>query len=209
MYLYNNVSMVGGEERGSDLGETLERILEVAELLRNSDKHAPVGIVLKDAAGRVLWSNTALQEMLGYGEENLRGMSRTECIFSEQTTEDARLYEELLRGERDSLRLEKRYVTKDGSTKWGRLSIFRVEGQTDLLLVVVEDIEGRKEIDVRLREAGVRHRNVIESMGEGLLITDLEDHILYANPRTAEPSGYAAEGMLRRQAQELLVPRER
>jgi PAS domain S-box-containing protein len=132
--------MVGGEDRCSDPGGTLERISNVAELLRNSAKHAPVAMVPNDAAGRVLWSNPASQEMLGYGGENLRGMFPTEYTFPEQVTEDARLCEELLRGERDSLLLEKRYVTKNGSTKWGRLSIFPVEGETDLLLVVVESV---------------------------------------------------------------------
>ena len=53
-------------------------------------------------------------------------MFRTEFTLSEDAGEDARLYEELLRGERDAFGLEKRYVRKDGSTLWGRLSVFRV-----------------------------------------------------------------------------------
>ena len=81
---------------------------EVAERLRRAVKHAPVGMALKDAAGRVLWSNPALREMLGYAEEELRGMFRTEFTHSEDLEEDARLYEELARGERESFRMEKR-----------------------------------------------------------------------------------------------------
>ena len=67
-----------------------------------SPSEGPIGHVARftDPAGRVLWSNRALRDMLGYAEEELRGMFRTEFTLSEDVGEDARLYEELLRGER-------------------------------------------------------------------------------------------------------------
>jgi diguanylate cyclase (GGDEF)-like protein/PAS domain S-box-containing protein len=126
---------------------------EVAERLRRVARNAPVGMALKDAAGRVLWSNPALRNMLGYKDEELRGMFRTEFTHPKDTGEDTKLYEELLRGERESFRLEKRYIRKDGSIMWGRLSVFRVEDEPNLALVVVEDVNEHKEAEEALRRS--------------------------------------------------------
>ncbi|OGG56641.1 MAG: hypothetical protein A3F84_08440 [Candidatus Handelsmanbacteria bacterium RIFCSPLOWO2_12_FULL_64_10] len=75
-------------------------------------------------------------------------------------------------------------------------------------LGIVRDITERKRAEEVLRESEARFRSVVESLGEGLLITDLQDTILYANSRLAEMSGYAPEEMIGRPAFELLLPPE-
>lgn len=166
----------GGEVAGSSEGPH-----EVAERLQAAARHAPIGIALKDAAGRVLWSNRTLQDRLGYADEELRGMFRTEFTHSEDAGEDARLYEELLRGERDNFRLEKRYIRKDGSALWGRLSVFRVGDETDLFLVVVEDVEGRKEAEEELAASERRFRAVIEQAPLCIHVFEPDGRSLRAN----------------------------
>ena len=79
-------------------------------LFREVFEKAAVGMVLKDAAGRPVESNPALRRMLGYGEGELRGMARSDFTHHEDRTKDAQLYEELFRGERESFRVEKRYL---------------------------------------------------------------------------------------------------
>jgi PAS domain S-box-containing protein len=51
-----------------------------------------------------------------------------------------------------------------------------------------------------------RFRSVVESLGEGFVITDLDGAILFANTRMAELSGYGLEEMLGKSCRELLVP---
>ena len=71
-----------------------------------------------------LWeSNSAFKRMLGYHEEELRGTAPFGFILPEDAQKDAKLYGELVRGERQSFQLEKRYVREDGSFMWGRLSV--------------------------------------------------------------------------------------
>ena len=64
----------------------------------------------------------------------------------------------------------------------------------------------RHEIEAErsLLESETRFRSVVESLGEGLIITDLEDHIVYVNPRITELTGHRPEGLAGRNAQELL-----
>lgn len=60
----------------------------------------------------------------------------------------------------------------------------------------------------QLRESRAHFRSVFEGMGEGLLMTDLEDRVQYANARMSEMCGYESAEMIGRPAYELFLPRE-
>ena len=70
------------------------------------------------------------------------------------------------------------------------------------------DITDQKVAQDELLRSEARFRSVVESIGEGLLITDADVVVKYANPRMTEITGYAREEMLGRPAYELLVPPE-
>ena len=61
-----------------------------------------------------------------------------------------------------------------------------------------------KEAERSLLESETRFRSVVESLEEGLIITDLEDRIVYVNPRITELTGHRFEDLDGRMAQELL-----
>ncbi|MBI2947288.1 MAG: PAS domain S-box protein [Verrucomicrobia bacterium] len=72
----------------------------------------------------------------------------------------------------------------------------------------LRDISERKRMLQALRESETRFRTVLESLGEGLLVTDLNDAVLYMNARMAELTGYATEELAGKPAYEFLLPRE-
>ena len=80
---------------------------------------------------------------------------------------------------------------------------------TRVLRALGRRLAGRRRAEKALAESEERFRAVAESLGEGLLITDRRDLVLYANPRVAELTGYAEKEMLGRPAYELLLPPER
>ena len=45
---------------------------------------------------------------------------------------------------------------------------------------------------------------MVESLGEGLIITDLNDHIVYVNSRITDLTGHRAEDLSGKKAQDLL-----
>jgi diguanylate cyclase (GGDEF)-like protein/PAS domain S-box-containing protein len=73
---------------------------------------------------------------------------------------------------------------------------------------VILDISDRKEAEEALRGSEARFRSVVESVGEGLLITDDRDVVMYANARMTELTGYSEEEMVGHPAYELLLPPE-
>jgi PAS domain S-box-containing protein len=111
-------------------------------------EHAAMGISLADMDGRLTATNPALQEMLGYSEEELQGMVYTELTHPDDVPASGDLFEELVAGERDHYTVDKRCIRKDGRGIWGRLtaSLVRgVNGQTQYAICMVEDITEQKQ----------------------------------------------------------------
>lgn len=123
-------------------------------------------MVIKDAYGRAVQSNPAFRSMLGYEEEELREMLRRDFTHPEDAEKDAELYTELLRGEREGFRIEKRYIKKGGGVMWGRLSVSRISGGNEeeppFALGVVEDISELKRAEADLGASESRFRAVVE-----------------------------------------------
>ena len=147
-----------------DSAENMRR-LESTRRLESAFEAAAIGMIIKDAGGRPLRSNPAFRQMLGYEEDELRGMLRRDFTHPEDVEEDDELYEELLRGEREGFQIEKRYVKKGGGIMWGRLSVSRIEGaegEPSLAMGVVEDISELKRAEAALGTSERRFRTVVE-----------------------------------------------
>jgi PAS domain S-box-containing protein len=74
--------------------------------------------------------------------------------------------------------------------------------------VVIQDITARKRAEAAWRESETRFRTFVESLGEGLLITDADDVVIYANGRMAELTGYPVEDIIGVAAYTLFLPAE-
>ena len=99
----------------------------------------------------------------------------------------------------------------------------RVDGSVfavDVLITKVEDegggftiasfrnVEARAAGEEELRASEARFRAAVETLGEGLIITDAEDVIAYVNSRMTQLSGYSAQEMVGRTVPALLVPED-
>jgi PAS domain S-box-containing protein len=124
---------------------------------------APVGIALADEQGRLVESNRALQELLGYSREELQRMSYQAFTHPEDLPANVELSRQLLAGERVSFQLEKRYLRKDSTPIWVRVNVAGVpdvHGRWEYSVVTVENIHERKRLEEQLLQS-----QKLEAMG--------------------------------------------
>jgi PAS domain S-box-containing protein len=180
--------------------QTAEAALRVSEeRWRNLVEGAPVGVALTDMQGRYVAANSALQRILGYSEEELRGRSATDI-----THEDDRAMTRAMivgtAGGKLPTRVEKRYRHKDGGVVWAEVSGFPlpVTGSTPLLAGIIVDITDRKRAEDALRrsEASLHEAQEVSHTGSwrwkintGLVSLSAElGRILGVDPTAPPPS---------------------
>jgi two-component system, cell cycle sensor histidine kinase and response regulator CckA len=150
----------------------LSALRESEERFRAVFENAGIGMALGNLQGQTLATNAALQRMLGYGADELLRMPLP-LADSQDTAEDLRLMHEVVRREREYYQLEKRYVRRDGSILWGRLTvsmIFSAAGEPRFAVGMVEDITDQKRTLEALGASNERYRRLVEMSPDAVLV---------------------------------------
>jgi diguanylate cyclase (GGDEF)-like protein/PAS domain S-box-containing protein len=136
----------------------LEARREQAEALgrfRTIFEEASIGIARADAAGHLIEVNAAFERMLGYSAAELAAASWLQYTHPDDADHNVRLFRELLAGERDSYRLEKRCFRRDGRMIWTQVTAAperNAAGNTTSVVSMFEDISERKAGEEALRQ---------------------------------------------------------
>ena len=180
---------------------------EAEASLRNSEERyratfeqAAVGMVHTGFDGRFLRCNPRFSQIVGYPAEELPGMTFQQITYPEDVAVGVNALEEVVAGKIESLAWEKRYLRKDGSITWARitLSLQRdAAGNPAHLIAVVQDINARKAAEQAMRDAEQKFRDIFEDAPEGIFQTSPQGKSLTLNPAGARMLGYesAEEGM--------------
>ena len=111
-------------------------------------------IAIGDVNGHILDVNPALIDMLGYSASELRGQRVTDFIHPDDTGDMRELVASLIHGEREHVRMEKRFIRRDGGVVWGRIALSLVrddEGTPSYLVAMGEDITERHHLQTSLQ----------------------------------------------------------
>ena len=145
--------------------------------LRTIFERAGIGIVIKSLSGHILDCNPTFSEMLGYDAAALRRMNYSDITHPDDAPAASVKLAELARGETDLVRLDKRYIHRNGQTRWGRMTASLVRqagGQPEFIIGMVEDYTVYKQLEAELRE--VQHRLMQSRENERLtLAQELHD----------------------------------
>lgn len=122
---------------------------------------------------------------------------------------------------------EFRIVRPDGEVRWVRNSAFPIANDQGVVYRIVgtaEDITQRRQAEQALREVNEtleqrvlertralqaseeRYRTLVERMSEGLIQSDQEDRIVFANDRLCEFTGYTRDELFGQSVFEFLLP---
>lgn len=138
-----------------DARDAVEQALRTSEArFRAIFAEAAIGICIADMAGQVLEVNSSLRRILGRPTDELRRMTMHDWLHPADSEGFWRLYEELVRGERDQYRVEKQFTRPDGGRAWTEVIVSLVRGEDGMPLyqvAMVEDVTERKLLQDRLR----------------------------------------------------------
>lgn len=136
------------------------------ERFRRTFDHAAVGIAHVGLDGKWLQFNRALCDILEYSPEELRQLTFGDITHPDDVEEDWNNAQRLARGEIETYAKEKRYILKDGSTRWVYLtvSLLRDDGGDPLNFIsVIEDLSARKAAEQALIESEDHYRFMIDT----------------------------------------------
>jgi PAS domain S-box-containing protein len=178
---------------------TMEEMLrESEECFRGIFETSPIGIAIVDARDDLplLNANDSFLRIIGYTKEELRGLEVKDITHPDDWKKEKALMEQygsMMPGPTCPLR--KRYIRKDGATRWVQLSGDYVlgQGKRPLAIVNVEDITERKEVEESLRDEAVRRRILVEQSRDGIVVLDQDGKTYEANRQFSEMLGYSAE----------------
>ncbi len=117
-------------------------------------ENALAGILQTDASGRILRTNTALTQMLGYEPGELVGWQVLDMVHAEDRPETARLQADMNAGVIPSYVQEKRYLTKSGGELWVKTSVTVLrdgQGRPVNWVAIIENMDQRHRSDERFQ----------------------------------------------------------
>lgn len=123
------------------------------ERFRRSFEDAPIGLALVSLEGRWLRVNSALCNMLGYGEKELLATDFQTLTHPDDLRADLTQVEQLLSGRIQDYNMEKRYFHQNGRVVNALLSVSLVrtaEGKPLYFVAQIQDITGRKKNEAEL-----------------------------------------------------------
>lgn len=114
---------------------------------------AAIGIGVGDLKGNITDANPALQRIFGYTLEEFTQLNFSTMVHPDNLPSTWEIYGELIRGERDHLRMEKRFYRSDGAEIWTDLTVSLVRDQTgepSYQVVLLEDVSERRRMQAEL-----------------------------------------------------------
>jgi diguanylate cyclase (GGDEF)-like protein/PAS domain S-box-containing protein len=171
------------------------------ERFRSTFEQAAIGIVHASFAGRILRCNEHFANQLGYSAEELSRLTIARVTFPEDLAATEEVLQRILEGAVASQSLEKRYLRKDGSVTWEKLTVSLQrdgEGRAIHFVALAEDINARKAAENRLAEAQEalrrseeRHRVAFQTSANAVNIVRLDDGmVLDANKVFLDSLGF-------------------
>jgi PAS domain S-box-containing protein len=169
----------------TDRKQAEKELIKSEKRFRSFFENSAVAVAIIDQDGHVVEANEIACRILGYPRSEFIGMHFAQITHPDDLFLDADLYKSLYKGERQSYKIEKRYVRKDGKVVWGNLWVSVISENQDsskYMMVVCEDITERKRMEADLEDSHQRMLTVFHSMDAIVYVADMETYeLLFLN----------------------------
>jgi len=202
-------------QQGDDDRATRTELQKAETLFRNTFDQAPIGIAYADRNGKYVRCNGTFCIYLGFESAELACRSIAEFTHRDDLASVATDLERLWSGETDHVNHERRYIRKDGSVLWLRVTAALVRDGTsapDYSVEFLRDVTERKRADLDLervnkqlmtasRQAGMAEiaTNVLHNVGNILNSVNISAGLVAERVRQSKAPGVSRVAALLRE----------
>jgi two-component system, sensor histidine kinase and response regulator len=196
----------------SDRKKAEEALIEERNLLHTVVNSLPHQIYAKDGSKRFILSNTCNTVSLGFRQdEELLGKTDSELFSREQSNKFSNEEDSILTGEQPVIEsFDEVYDPANGkllrSLQVAKRPLRNAAGAIVGVVGINIDTTKEKLVELELRESEERFRSIIENIGDGLVIMDLNGSIEYVNRAAAELYRTEKEDMIGKNIADFLAP---
>jgi len=190
---------------------------ESEQRFRESFEQAAIGILHTSLEGKILRSNARFAEIIGYTPDEIAGISFQQITYRGDQNRSNAALQRMTEGLADVTPpsiWEKRYIRKDGSLTWVKLTISiqrDSQGRALHYITVVQDINARKAAEASLAKAQEalrlseeRYRTVFQTSLDCVIISNPGDgRYIDVNRAFLKLMGYQYEEVIGRTSLEL------
>ncbi|TCL69377.1 PAS domain S-box-containing protein [Hydrogenispora ethanolica] len=155
---------------------------------------AGVGILLVNPQEKIVGSNPAVTEMLGYEKQDFQQFRYSELLFPDDRKAGRYLFGELISGKLHKYHSENRFICQSGEPIWGSVTVsglWDMSHQNHYAMVIIEDITKSKQVEEELAAEKERLAVTLRSIGEGVIATDTSGNIIFLNKAAEEIIGWS------------------
>ncbi|OOQ59152.1 PAS domain S-box protein [Mucilaginibacter pedocola] len=169
-----------------------KRAEQDVEILTFAARKSPSGTVIRDAEGKIIWMNEALENIIGYKLDELKGQTIGTKLVGEET--DLSVFQAAVQNfkENKPYNVEIKIYRKDGTTAWVFMSnspLFNEAGSVERQIGVMVDISSRKQAEEELRMLSL----VASKTTSGVVINDAEGKVEWVNSAFEDITGYTLD----------------
>jgi PAS domain S-box-containing protein len=180
----------------TDQVEGRQALADSEARFRVTFEDAPVGIAHVAPDGRLLRVNKAACHISGYTADELTTKTFRDITYPDDLAASVARVEQMRDGKVDRYDADKRYLRKDGTIVWGRLTascVRKSDGSIDYIVTVIEDITARKHAEGELHKSEERFRSSVLHSPLPVLMYDDREQILAVSQSWLDKTGYSRE----------------
>jgi diguanylate cyclase (GGDEF)-like protein/PAS domain S-box-containing protein len=188
----------------TDARRRVARVLRASERrYRDSMEYSPLGVILLDRTGQWTFTNTAMQEMLGFTRAELQRLTIESLAHPDEVADVWQRWNQLLEGRVESYKITRRFRRRDGSWLWVHCAVSLAHddsGAPTHFVAQVESLEERRLAEAQLANEREFLRTTLDSIGDAVITADAAGRITYMNDSavalTGKPLAFARQRFL-------------